>query len=125
MKIEVNKKEDIYELIFIKADGSKTLKLTEESYLCLESHFKSKKANKQGKKPIPPKDIEEVREYFKIKGYALEAANKFFDYYETTGWKGANDSPILNWKAKAQAVWFTDKNKIKEVAKSESSFFRN
>ncbi len=63
-----------------------------------------------------------MRAYFKLKGYSEEAANKFYDYYTETSWRGANNAPILNWKGKALAVWFVDKNKIKEQSKSD--FFR-
>lgn len=41
------------------------------------------------------------------------------------GWRGANNAPVLNWKGKALAVWFVDKNKIQEVEKTTSSFFRS
>ena len=125
MKIEVNKVEDIYEIKFIKGDGNlRSLKLTSESYTALESYFKPKTKRKD-KQPAPAPKIEDVREYFKSKNCTLESANKFHEYYETTGWRGADGKPVLNWKGKALSVWINEKNKIKEVIKSESSFFRD
>jgi hypothetical protein len=40
-------------------------------------------------------------------------------------WKGANGSPVLNWKGKALSVWFVDKNKVQEKIEQTSSFFRS
>lgn len=124
MKLEITKVDDIHELKFIKDDGSsKVWKLTNESYLALESHFKPKTKRKD-KQPAPAPSLEDVRSYFKSKGYSLEAANKFHEYYETTSWRGANGAPILNWKGKALSVWFVDKNKI-QSNEGKSSFFRS
>lgn len=124
MKLEITKVDDIHELKFIKDDGSsKVWKLTNESYLALEGHFKPK-AKRKDKQPAPAPSLEDVRAYFKSKGYSLEAANKFHEYYETTLWRGANNAPILNWKGKALAVWFVDKNKI-QANEGKSSFFRS
>lgn len=123
IKLEVTKVENIHELKFIKEDGSdRLLKLTHEAYLALENHFKPK-VKRKDKQPAPAPKIEDVKEYFKSKGYTNESACKFFEYYETTAWRGANGNPVLNWKGKALSTWFTDKNKIKENT-STSSFFR-
>ena len=123
-KLEVTQEGEIFIYNFTLADGTKKQqkysKTTHEAIK--EYHSKSKK---EKKKPAPPPNIEDVRAYFKEKGYSLQAANKFFEYYDTMGWRGANNAPVLNWKGKALAVWFVDKNKIQETEKTTSSFFRS
>lgn len=128
MRLEVTKNtdntRDMYLLEWFK-EGESIRKITlyQESFKALEEYFKPK-IKKEKRKPAPAPTIEEVREYFKSKNCTFESANKFHEYYETTGWRGANNSPILNWKAKALAVWIVEKNKIQETKKSEGSFFQ-
>ena len=55
----------------------------------------------------------EIIDYFKEKGYSKESAKKFFDFYSVSNWKDSNGKKVINWKQKAQSVWFTDENKIK------------
>jgi uncharacterized protein YdaU (DUF1376 family) len=55
----------------------------------------------------------EIIDYFKEKGYSKESAKKFFDFYSVSDWKDSNGKKVINWKQKAQSVWFTDENKIK------------
>jgi hypothetical protein len=118
---EVTKKSEIYQINFCYDSGEKrAMKLSEEAYKALADHFKPK--GKKVKQPAPAPKLEDVKAYFKLKGYSDESACKFHEYYETTGWRGANNAPILNWKGKALAVWFVDKNKIQVEAKT-SSFF--
>ena len=55
----------------------------------------------------------EIIDYFKEKGYSKESAKKFFDFYSVSDWKDSNGKKVINWKQKAQSVWFTEENKIK------------
>jgi hypothetical protein len=55
----------------------------------------------------------EIIDYFKEKGYTKETAKKFYDFYSVSGWKDSNGKKVINWKQKAQSVWFTEENKIK------------
>jgi len=121
-KLEVIKQDTMYLFRFNMSDGRVIEKqYSEESHNAMRDYFKPKK---EKKKPAPAPRVEDVREYFKLKGYTLESANKFFEYYSTMEWKGANGSPVLNWKGKALSVWFVDKNKIQEKQEVTSSFFR-
>ncbi len=125
-KLEVIKNEEkgLYEYKFTYDSGVvKSLPfLSSETHKAIEDYFKPK-VKRKDKQPAPAPKLEDVKEYFKSKGYTNESACKFYEYYDTTGWRGANGSPILNWKSKALAVWFVDKNKIKKNT-STSSFFR-
>lgn len=123
-KLEVTQEGEIFIYNFTLADGTKKQqKYSKTTHEAIKEYFS--KPKKEKKKPAPPPKIEDVRAYFKEKGYSLQAANKFFEYYDTMGWRGANNAPVLNWKGKALAVWFVDKNKIQEAEKTTSSFFRS
>jgi hypothetical protein len=123
-KLEVTQEGEIFIYNFTLADGTKKQqKYSKTTHEAIKEYFS--KPKKEKKKPAPAPKIEDVREYFKSKGYTLESANKFFEYYSTMEWKGANGSPVLNWKGKALSVWFVDKNKIQEKAEQTSSFFRS
>lgn len=111
-----------YKFVINEVD-SKQIVFTKEVHECIKNHFKPKTKRKE-KQPAPAPKLDDVRAYFDSKGYTIEAADKFHEYYETTSWRGANGTPILNWKGKALSVWFTDKNKIKKEDNSKSSFFR-
>lgn len=47
-----------------------------------------------------PPTLEEVQAYVEERGNLIDA-KKFFDYYETAGWKDSKGQPVKNWKQKA------------------------
>lgn len=49
-----------------------------------------------------PADIQEVRDYFKELGLGFLEAEKFWDWYEQTGWKLKGGTVIKDWKATAR-----------------------
>jgi hypothetical protein len=53
---------------------------------------------------IPP-SLDEVKEFFKSKGYNEEGAIKAYDYYTDMEWKDRDDKPVKRWKAKMIANW--------------------
>lgn len=61
------------------------------------------KVNKSGR--FTPPTLEEVSEYVKERGNKIDA-QKFYDYYEVSGWKDRKGNPVKNWKQKA-IVWET------------------
>ena len=76
---------------------------------------RNKKANRAPKKPneFTPPTQEEVILYFVENGYTRDSAIKFHNYYSSGAppWYDSIGHPIRSWKQKAQAVWFTEKNK--------------
>jgi len=68
---------------------------------------------KNDKKYMQP-TLDEVKDYFKLKGYTPETAFKAFEYYSANDWKDRDSKPVKNWKQKMIGVWFKDENKIKE-----------
>lgn len=60
-----------------------------------------KQANKT-KRESTPLNITVVVEAFIEAGSTEKEANKFYDYYESNGWKQGKGKPIINWKAAAR-----------------------
>lgn len=57
---------------------------------------------KRTKKESRPTNIEVVKEAFVQVGSNATEATKFFDYYETNGWKQGRGKPIVDWRAAAR-----------------------
>lgn len=66
--------------------------------------------------------VEQVKEYFKEKGYTEESAIKAFDYYDIASWKDAKGSSVKNWKQKMISVWFKPENKEQEKQSNKIIF---
>ena len=58
--------------------------------------------------------IEFVQEYFKEKNKPDIEAQKFFNYFESNGWKIGGRSPMKNWKAAANN-WMLNSNKFNPI----------
>ena len=65
------------------------------------------------KSKLMPPSLEEVKLYFREKGYREDVAIKAFEYYASNDWKDKNDSPVRNWRLKMH-VWFKDSARIQE-----------
>jgi hypothetical protein len=62
-----------------------------------------------------PKNLNEVVMFFsEIKSNKTEA-QKFFNYYESTGWKIGGKTPMQNWKASARN-WILNSKNIKQTS---------
>ena len=80
-----------------------------------KSKVKKSKVNIENKF-IPP-TIEEVKEFFKEKGYTEESAIKAFNHYAYADWKDSAGKKVISWKQKMNTVWFKPEYKIKETPK--------
>jgi len=69
-----------------------------------------KKRGAGEKKP----SIEDVKDFFREKGYSQDTAVKAFEYYSINQWKDGNGKPVKNWKQKMIAVWFKPENLTKK-----------
>jgi hypothetical protein len=69
------------------------------------------KDKEQDKDKFTPPSLDEVKEYFKEKGYKIEAAITAFNYYDVAGWKDRDGKKVKSWKQKMISVWFKDENK--------------
>jgi DNA-binding MarR family transcriptional regulator len=91
----------------------------------IEDYIKEeiKDTNTMAKKSkLMPPSLEEVKLYFREKGYREDVAIKAFEYYSSNDWKDKNDSPVKNWRLKMH-VWFKDSARIQnEVFKVRDTF---
>lgn len=85
--------------MFLERDGKITLKNIRE-------------AGKSRSKEFIPPGLEEVKEFFKSKGYTEESAVKAYDYYAYADWKDSRGKQVLNWRQKFSSVWFKKENEI-------------
>ena len=77
---------------------------------------------KKSKSISMPPSLEEVKSYFREKGYREDVAIKAFEYYSSNDWKDKNNSPVKNWRLKMH-VWFKDSARIQnEVFKVRDTF---
>lgn len=77
---------------------------------------------KKSKSISMPPSLEEVKLYFREKGYREDVAIKAFEYYSSNDWKDKNNSPVKNWRLKMH-VWFKDSARIQnEVFKVRDTF---
>ena len=65
----------------------------------LVSNININKHNINNNKPL---SIKEIFIFFKKKDWSEKEAEKFFNYYESVGWKKGNN-PIENWQAAAES----------------------
>lgn len=71
---------------------------------------------KRFKKP----SIEEIEEYCREKGYSVDA-QRFFDYYESVGWKVGGKSAMKDWKATLRG-WQSREKPKNNVPNFENKF---
>lgn len=68
-------------------------------------------AKKGQQKLLIPPTIDEVKVFFKEKGYKESVAIRFFEGYDCNSWLDSNNNKVCNWRMKAWQVWFTEENK--------------
>lgn len=71
--------------------------------------------NRVEPKKINP-SLDDIKKYFKENNYTEKSAIKFFKYYDAGKWKDSKGNAVINWKQKAQSVWFKEENEVKEKA---------
>jgi hypothetical protein len=67
-----------------------------------------------GKSRFSPPSLDEVKAFFREKGYREDVAIKAYNYYSDGNWHDKTNKPVKNWRLKMH-VWFRDENKIQEV----------
>lgn len=95
-----------------------------ESYHIYSKEYKVKskelKEKSKEQKEIPPK-IENVIKHFEEKGSSKDNANRFFNYYESNGWK-VGKNKMVNWHS-AVANWL--KNNYYKPEKQTQTDYSN
>lgn len=124
MKLEIIDSEKGKNFKFTEGNRVVKFDLGNDLYNCLQDYFKEKKAPKKSNKAFIAPTLDEVKSYFKEKGYQLVVAERAFDYYTAMEWKDSSGKPVLNWKGKMLSVWMKPEFKIKVEEKPKSSFFQ-
>lgn len=92
--------------------NSKTDAMQNDAIKVKESKGNKKEKKGEEKKAFIPPALEDVKIYFREKGYTEDSAIRAWEYYESNDWKDRNQNQVLNWKQKVIAVWFKDENKL-------------
>jgi hypothetical protein len=76
------------------------------------------------KKTFTPPTLDEVKAFFKEKGYSEESATKAFNHYELAEpkWTDTTGKPVRSWKQKMSTNWFRDEHKVKQEIKGVKFF---
>ncbi len=71
-------------------------------------------------KGIPPRK-ESLYEYFKEKKSSALEADKFYDHYQSNGWKVSGRAPMKDWKAAARN-WIRNEKKFEPAPQTQSNY---
>lgn len=84
-----------------------------------------KEKPKRTKKDFIPPTLEEIKKYCLEERKNNVDYQRFFDYYNVSGWKDRDGKPLKNWKQKIIAVWERSSggNKPAPQKKSENEDF--
>lgn len=91
-----------------------------EGKITLRNLRTADKDNARNSKEFIPPTLDEVKEFFKDRGYTEESAIKFHDYYSLGNWKDGKGTQVKNWRQKASSVWFREDHKIKDKPKQDT-----
>jgi len=83
-------------------DDSPVNSAIEYPYILRPTNINIQKQTKKTNSERTPINITVVVEAFIEAGSTDKEANKFYDYYESNGWKQGKGKPIINWKAAAR-----------------------
>lgn len=84
-----------------------------------ESHSPQTPKQKTQKRFSPP-TLDEIIEFFKEKNASTENAEKFFNHFESNGWKVGGKTKMKNWQAAARN-WILRSGEFKKQNNSTSS----
>lgn len=85
---------------------------------------KQEKEKKKKEKIVYP-TLNEVKQFFKEKGYTEQSAQKAFEYYNVAEWKDRNGNLVRNWKQKMIANWMKPEDKIANIPNMERPLMSN
>jgi hypothetical protein len=77
------------------------------------------RGGKKGISEIPP-SLDQVKIFFKIQEYPELEAHKFYNHFQSNGWKVGGKSPMKDWHAAARN-WMLNFNKFNPPMKSNST----
>ncbi len=68
----------------------------------LANQSKRKKVAQKKERVMQPPELEKVIAFFRMEGFSEIEARKFFNYFESNGWRVGGKSPMKNWHAAAR-----------------------
>tara|TARA_R100000655_G_scaffold51305_1_gene88999 strand:+ start:21047 stop:21805 length:759 start_codon:yes stop_codon:yes gene_type:complete len=83
------------------AVSKKNQAVSKKNQACFQKDTDNIKTNIKNNNKGKPSDINDVIEYFVSNKADILEANKFFNYFESNGWKVGGRTPMKNWKAAA------------------------
>ncbi len=62
----------------------------------------SPSSNGEGRGEVIPPQLSEIEIFFESENQSIVEANKFFNYFQSNGWKVGGKAPMQDWKASAR-----------------------
>ena len=85
---------------------------------------KRKKVAQKKEKVMQPPELEKVIAFFRMEGFSEIEARKFFNHFESNGWRVGGKSPMKNWHAAARN-WMLNTQKFNPNFKGTSRHLNN
>jgi hypothetical protein len=85
---------------------------------------KRKKVAQKKEKVMQPPELEKVIPFFRMEGFSEIEARKFFNHFESNGWRVGGKSPMKNWHAAARN-WMLNIQKFNPNFKGTSRNLNN
>lgn len=85
---------------------------------------KRKKVAQKKEKTMQPPELEKVITFFRLEGFSEIESRKFFNHFESNGWKVGGKSPMKNWHAAARN-WMLNIQKFNPNYKGTSRHLNN
>ena len=90
----------------------------------MANNSKRKKVAQKKEKVMEPPKLPCVITFFRIEGFPELEARKFFNHFESNGWKVGGKSPMKNWHAAARN-WMLNTQKFNPPSKPGSRHLNN
>lgn len=98
---------------------SKQIESGKETNVMNKKAKRKKVAPKKEKVELPP-SLDQVKTFFKIESFPELEAHKFFNYFQSNGWKVGGKSPMKDWHAAARN-WMLNAQKFANTGKPNST----
>ena len=99
--------------------NSSQIESAKEANVMNKKTKRKKVAPKKEKVNIPP-SLDQVKTFFKIENFPELEAHKFFNHFQSNGWKVGGKSPMKDWHAAARN-WMLNSQKFANTGKPKST----
>lgn len=98
---------------------SQKMKSSNQERKAVKVNKRKKVAPKKEKGLIPP-SLDQVKTFFKLESFPELEAQKFFNHFQSNGWKVGGKSPMKDWHAAARN-WILNSQKFANPGKPKST----